>query len=217
MANLTFSQMQDKAIANAFNEGNRSDVQVWLNDYYRRVWGLVDWPFRKPEPASLTVTAGDATPTMPTDIMRVVEVMDNNENPLSEINQEQYDQSGFLDTSATGKPSVYWLDGRQIRFGPIPDGSYTFQIRYERGLTHRNAAGTAVAGPMTLSDDQLFWDGFEYLIIFGARAMGKVLTNNPTWPGDVDQADAMLLDMMAEWFPPGNQPTQYGRDMLGYR
>lgn len=202
--------------SNAFNASDDANIERWLNDYYRRVWGLVDWPFRTPDAVSLAITQNDATPAMPADLIRVVEILDDEETVLAEISQEEYDRFGFSDTASTGKPGFYWMQARQAVLGPIPDANYTYRLRYERGLTHRDVNGAYVAGIMSAATDQLFWDGFEFLVIFGARAMGKKLSNNPTWAQDQDEADAMLLDMMAEWFPSGNTPMQFGRDMLGY-
>jgi hypothetical protein len=215
VANLTWLEIINGVLRHGFNEGDRVYAQAWAADYYRRTWDLVDWPFKTPDLGALTITANDPTPAMPADAARVLEILNDNRDPLMEISQEAFDDAGYSDTGSTGKPHSYWMQGHQPVLGPIPDGAYDYFVRYERGVTHRDNAGAYVAGVPTLDDDYLFWDGYEHVIIFGARAIGKVATYNPTGAEDQNQADAMLLDMMSAWFPPGGAPVTFGRDKLG--
>jgi hypothetical protein len=212
---LTWKQIIDRVLMNAFNESDRIYAKEWATSYYEQTWGLVDWPFKVTELSVLTVTGGDQTPLMPGDMESIIELMDDNHAPLREITQEAFDAGGYSDPNSSGKPGIYWMQGGQVVLGPTPDATYSYYVRYERAVCHRDSAGNIVAGAPTGDSDYLFWDGYEYLIVFGARAMGKLLTNNPTYDGDQERADAMLLDMISRWFPSGNQPLSYGRDRLG--
>ena len=148
MANLTFQEIVNRVLSHAFNEGDRENAKQWVCDYYRRTWDLIDWPFKIPDLAELLVVggrpdAGDAGRPVAGD-----RDPRRQQRPVwARSPRRRSTTTATATRTTTGRPSSYWMNGRQAVLGPVPASDYTFQIRYERGVTHRDAAGNYVAGP----------------------------------------------------------------------
>jgi hypothetical protein len=215
VADLTRAEIRAQVLLHAFNANDVANANTWISQVERRVWGLVDWPFKEVDLTSLTVTANDPTPTLPADYARVTQLLNHQREPLVELDRDQFDERGLSDSDSTGIPSCYTVIGRSIVLGPYPDAGYTFQMRYERLLSHRDSTGAITVGAMDEEDDYPFWTGHELLLVHGARAIGKGIRNDPSQAYDQQEYDAALLDMISDYFPASRGPRRYGRDRLG--
>jgi len=78
-----------------------------------------------------TLTGGDGTLAVPTDLLEVVELRVGSgtgertlaKRPLIDLQQR------YLSIS-TGQPEVFAIDGGLFRFGPIPSSGYAYVLRY---------------------------------------------------------------------------------------
>jgi hypothetical protein len=79
----------------------------------------------------ITTEAGTAVYELPDDLLQIREVKITSLNPLPTLDYltpAQLDTTWILDQ--TGQPFNYTLEGSNIRFGPIPAGEYTVEIKY---------------------------------------------------------------------------------------
>jgi len=89
---------------------------------------------------TVTTTSGTATyETTATDIMQVTEVIDStNYTTLYPISEGKYHEYTQGDTSSTGTPVWWFIDGvgsnsrKNFTLLPTPDGTYTITISYDK-------------------------------------------------------------------------------------
>lgn len=99
-----------------------------------------DWSFREETAADITVTASDATYTIPSDYKRIynVRLTGTNERTLNPIDRRAYDRYRNGDQDATGIPTHYHLyqafDTATITLIPTPSAGDTLSIRYYRTM-----------------------------------------------------------------------------------
>ena len=168
-------------------------VSDWLDSAYSWVYfggtpvdrgPQVRWSFRFPaEPVSLTVTAGNRQPTMPTDFGEVVSLLDDQGVEMDELTDAEFERA-FRDQAIAGgaaRPTTFKVVNRQIVLAPTPDSNYTFNLAYARRLYHFELDGTTiVVGPMT-NDSDLPCFGAEHhlLLVYAATIIGLGLENDP--------------------------------------
>jgi len=90
-----------------------------------------------------TLTAGDGTLAVPTDLVEVVELRSGSgtgattlaKRPLLDLQQR------YLSIS-NGEPEVFAIDGGLFRFGPIPSSAYAYTLRYYQKIPALSATNT---------------------------------------------------------------------------
>jgi hypothetical protein len=215
---MDYNEIVTHVISARFKEGQRSKVQLWVKRRYAAIWALADWPWKLVGPTSLTITAGDNTPTPPSDIGKPRRLYDDDGYPLPLLISESFDDLylyGQLQGS-TGKPQAWKWENGVITVGPVPDAAYTFKLTYDRRVAHRDLNGTVADGTFSLDSDLPIWDNrdFDYALVPGAIATGLKEENDPTWR-DLEDEFAQISNDMREFYLPsastyGN--IQFGRD-----
>lgn len=67
------------------------------------------------------------------------------------------------------------------------------------------------------TDQSVFPEPYDYVLVLGAIATGLKLENDPTWPSMEEEYNDMLAAMIDTLIPPDRAKNlQYGRDELGY-
>lgn len=215
---MTYREIQDEILSLRFNEQRRDPCKNWIGFRYGRIWAAAEWPFKKVEPANLTVTVGDDTPTMPVGFRRALALYNELGDLLAPVEPSAFDDAYRVDAAngVTGVPRDYKIVNQQIVLGPKPSGAYTYTLAYERGPVHFNNVGAVTAGLMSADSDYPIWDAsFHYVLVFGAMSTGLRLENDPTWPAIEDEYKMALMEMANEYLPPDQVGTsQFGRDGL---
>lgn len=187
----------------------------WLKAAYTWVWNAAEWSFKQVDMTSLAVTAGDSTPTMPSDFGTVRRIFDNQGSELRELDPDAFErefQAGII-SGERGNPWAFKVVNRQYTLGPTPSASATFQHSYERRICHLETDGSTItAGFMDEDDDLPLWPVDHHMIlVYHAAMVGHGMNSNPaavTFQGlRDDHFEAMLTDLVAEK-PVGRQ---YGR------
>ena len=192
---MTFEQIQDSVIALRFHEGKRTEVKNWINTAYQKIWNEANWSFKKVRDQNFSITAGDSTPTMPTDLSKVTQITDFNGSPLVYIPDWQYDEA-FAGDTATGVPQYYTVIDRQVHLAPIPSGNSTFKISYKRRLSHVDPVSGVVGGIMVEDGDQPIWAAeYDYVLVLEATIIGQQTEKDPNWRELQPQRDALLISM----------------------
>ncbi len=145
-----------------------------LRAAYVWVWNAANWSFRKIDMGSLTVTSGDATPTMPSDLGTVTDIYDANGTALEELDPDQFDRyfQPSVVLSQRGTPYAYKVVDRQVTLGPTPAATQTFKWSYERRVCHLDSATQLpVAGFMIDDADLPLWPVDHHMILVYHAAM----------------------------------------------
>lgn len=213
---MDYNSTATHVIQARFKEAQRDKVKLWIRRRYSKLWAMADWPWKVVSGATLTVSAGDATPTPPTDIHRPRSVYDENGWPLTLMTTEAFDSYGF--GQYQNVPHAWKWENGVITLGPTPSISATYSLTYERRIAHRNNSDVITDGSMSLDTDMPVWDNreFDYILVPGAIATGLKEENDPTWQALEDEFGDIFNDMREYYLPSvavyGN--LQYGADNL---
>lgn len=136
---MTFKQIQDAVIADAFTETDRANVKVWINTRGAMLWGLDEWAFTKAS-ALVTVTAGSGAVTnMPTDFSTVLDLFRDDGTKLKAYEEYREFANIYLGTnnSSVGVPEAYTVLGEQsLIVGPLSSvASGNYLLAYENAWT----------------------------------------------------------------------------------
>jgi hypothetical protein len=133
--NLTLGDMIASIRNHGFSDSDEATLTALLNDAYEDIWTREGWPFKEAE-ADVSVTAGDDTPTMPTDFGKVIALGDNTNSIELEFwraDELQLETIGAL--TDTGQPLVYYFVGNTLKLYPVPDSAYTLKLKYVKTFT----------------------------------------------------------------------------------
>lgn len=215
---MTYGELQDEVIDLRLKESQRSSVMQWINLRYQFVWGYADWPWKRVGPADLTLTAGDSTPTPPVDFNRPLRLYDHQGSELAWLSPDEFDKEYlYSELSGTrGRPQAFKWVHNQVFVAPVPDAAYTYELVYERKLSHL-VSGAITLGPMDSALDEPIWDSaYHYVLVYGALADGLRLENDPTYP-QIEEQFAVGLQSMLDHYLPTQSPAgnmQFGADTL---
>lgn len=136
MANaITLNDMITEMRNHGFEDLDTATLTSLLNDAYEDVWGREPWPFREGQ-ADVTLTAGTASVTTPSDFGKVASIMvkDMGTN-LEPMRREDIGKQfpGRLDEQ--DQPIWYYFIGNQLYVYPVPDTTYTLTIFYLKDFT----------------------------------------------------------------------------------
>ena len=214
---MTFDDIVDEVILLRFKDGLRTQVQRWVNERYSWVWSASEWPFKYAAPTNLTVTSADNTPTLPSDFGRVMALYNDSGARLTYRTPPEFWEL-YTPVATSAPPIDYTVQDGVLYLGPTPGASATYQIAYERTLSHKNVSGTVVAGLMSADSDTPIWDSrHHYILVMGALSTGMKAMNDPTWQSLETEFSNLFTVMQNDLLPPDRtESVQWGRDMLGY-
>lgn len=92
---------------------------------------------------TLASVAGTSTVALPTGFlaMRRLQVVASPNDGLEYLTPAQMDAE-YNDSTRTGQPKAYTIEGENFRFGPIPDAIYTFNCLYYQKFTALSSNST---------------------------------------------------------------------------
>jgi hypothetical protein len=184
---VIFKALQDELVAGPaprFNETQRAQVKLWLNDRLAELWGLEDWTFRKAA-TTVTVTGGSNIVTAPSDLGIVLGLMRDDGTPIQYVTPETYFRAhlGQQNSTTTDRFTVV---NKQILLDPTPGtGSSSWELYYDKAVTPLVADGDIPAIPSE----------HHYILVHGATATGSVMVNDFTYQF-AEQRWANELDSM---------------------
>lgn len=200
---LNYLTLQDAVLGRRFPAASqRNNAKRWIATAYADVWNAQRadnqlWPFEVVSLSTLTLSAGDSTPTMPADYADTISLFDPLTGyALKRLPTEEIEWMS-VDPNFSGTPYVYGVQNRQIILAPTPTGG-TLRHTYRRRLAHKESDGvTVTAGFFDEDSDYPIWDDYHSILIPRATAIGLLEVNDPTW--ETPQAEyERQLDRMKE-------------------
>lgn len=186
MPSLTYKALQDAVLGRRFPASTqRENSKRWLDTAYADVWNALRgesryWTFEIVFRSTLPVTAGDSTPTLPSDYGDTIALFDESGSELERISPEDFERR-FASTTANEAPYAYTVVDRVLHLGPTPSGSVNYTHTYRRRLSHKANGVTVTAGFMDSDTDAPLWDDHHSVLIPRAMAVGLLELNDPTW------------------------------------
>lgn len=220
---MTFKQLQDEVIGFRFNETQRESVKRWLNIRVSRIWTMADWPWSRVDMASLTINAGDNTPTLPSDLKTPIQMLDELGDEVCELEASEFDYM-YRYSQINGnqsRPCHFKFTNGVLTLGMTPVSSTSFSLSYRRKIYHLDlrysvdGSPAVVVGPMSADSDTPPWDSdWHQLLVPGAMAYGLKLENDPTWEPLEQEFQNGVQDLMEFYLPSlaTTKTLQYGRD-----
>lgn len=181
MSAMTFRQLQDAVLEDAFDESKRGDVKNWIIARHAWVWDLNEWTFRFGT-ASIVFTAGSQlVGSVPSNFRLAIAMYDANGSPLVPVRDIRafFDRYNANLGQSGGAPEAFTVVGDTITVGPAGDGS-TGLLIYEKSK------------PALVNDGDLTGlpDGYDLMLVHGGKAEGFKLGNVPLWQGFDDDFNA---------------------------
>lgn len=127
---MNYTQLQDECLNYGFAPGYRPRFQNWLNEAMHAIARRV-FIREMVTTADTVVAAGTGTIALPTDFVRLQDVINRSDaslQPLAPISQERYD--GLVPQA--GPPVYYTLDAAGVLLFPTPSSTITIRVRYYR-------------------------------------------------------------------------------------
>lgn len=181
-----------------------TNARRWLATAYADVWHAADWTFKRVSRATLAVTAGDETPTMPAAFADAIKLYDDLGNEIPRLSQEVFEQryASSIVAGERSTPDAFAVVDRQIILGPRPVSSANFLLSYRRRLASRTATLAVQAGIMALDTDFPLWDDHHSILIPRAQSIGLVELSDPTWQLAQQQYQLELERMIEDYTTP---------------
>lgn len=179
---MTYVQIQNAVLENAFDESQRADVKNWIQFRHAWLWDMEEWTFRQGGPSVVTFTANSTVASgVPSDFRHAVALFDSLGAWIEPIRDTRefftaYNQN--LPTTST-RPQAYTVMNGQIILSSPGDGS-TGILLYEKSKPALVNDGDTTGLP----------DGYDVALVHGAKAEGFKLTNIPLWQGFDDDFTA---------------------------
>lgn len=184
---LTYKQIVDAVLSNAFAESVRSDAQKWVQGRHSWLWDAEDWTFKYAGPTSVTFTSGSNTVgSLPTDFQAVDALYDANGDELVgyEDAREFWRRYNANLNLGSGTPEAYTVVDSTLYVGPAGDGTSGL-LFYEKTKPSLSLDADTTGLP----------DGYDLALVHGAKAEGFKLNNIPLWDG-FDQDFTAYLNAM---------------------
>lgn len=186
---LTYLQIQNMVLEDAFEEGKRADAKEWIRTAHRKIWDAGEWTFKDATATTVTIVAGVVT--QPSDVADVYALY----NSAGQALEPYYDVRGFYDRynsliGGVGIPEAYCVVGSSLVVGPAASGTLTgWQLSYRRSK------------PILLNDGDLsgFPDAFEMALVYGGKWIGFTLINNPFADDFKQLFDDAVQDLMVSY------------------
>lgn len=168
---MTFKQLQDAVLADAFAEAKRADVKNWLNFRYTWIFDVDEWTFTQGT-ALVTVTSGSqAVTNLPSDFGLAYALYKSDGSPLEPVDYQTFQASYYSTTSPlSGPPEAFTVLGSSILVGPTSNETKAdYSLAYEKTVTPLSAD----------TDVPVIPSGYHLALVHGAKAEGFKLTNVP--------------------------------------
>lgn len=168
----------------------------YLNIWYKKILNDADWIFLQDVDTSIVTTPGVNLYSKPVLIQKILGVyvtVGTSRFKLSQITRSNRDNLGS--STATGRPTHYFLMGDRIFFYCVPDQAYNITIEYI----------TAVTDMEDDTDEPIFDSDFHYLIPLGAASSLKKTSGGSQINEGADLIQEYLagLDRMKQRLLPG--------------
>jgi hypothetical protein len=203
-----------------FDVSQQTSVQRWLDAGYAWVWNAGNWRWRyKTGRTTVAVSAGQATPTLPSDFASV-----GPEGVVSDRYGENLDQYapglfaefyGYeaLNAITMATPEAFSIVNGQLTLGAAPATAQNIYLsNYERRPGWL-AGGVYTPGPAASDTDTPVWDPEHHLVlVHAAVVIGLALENDPTGGGVRDLRDEALRAMLDSYLEDsGGVVAQWGK------
>lgn len=219
---MTRRELVDFVLGYGFKESQRSIAQTAVNFQWSAIWQEHGWTFKDVGPTNLTVTAGDSTPTMPSDFADVTALQDQKGSTLAPLSPDEFDryyQAGVRN-GETGTPEAFKVVNFQLVLGPVPDTTQTFTLSYVRRVGYHPAGDTSqfTVGNMATDADVPAYLPVEHHPWIAIRAARMLMrqTADPSWidlEPEIQETESLVLNALLP--QRGGETTQYGRDSYG--
>lgn len=179
--NLTFKQLQDAVLADAFDESKRADAKNWITFRHAWLWDLAEWTFCF-DTANVVFTANSQiVGSMPADFRIAIALYNALGDPVTPVRDLRtfFDSFNANLASGSGTPGAFTVVGNQIFVGPNGDGSSGLLV-YEKSKPSLVNDGDTTGLP----------DGYDLALVHGGKAEGFKLSNVPLWQGFDDDFTA---------------------------
>jgi hypothetical protein len=169
---MTFVDIVDAVLADAFAESRRLDAQTWVNFRLAWIWDVADWTFADATDA-VTVTSGSQIVSgIAADIAVVYGMWRSDGTPLMPI--ENYSDFAKLyvgtNNTAGGLPEAYTVLGTSVFVGPTSSETNSgYLLSYQKAPT------------LLVNDSDVpgIPAGYHLALVHGGKAEGFKLTNVP--------------------------------------
>ena len=204
---LNFGQVLDAVLTDGLDPNRRGDAQEWVRYRHTILWEYADWSFKYKE-GPITFSSGKQalnTGDYPSDLHSPYAVYDQFGVPLKGYD----DVRQFFDTYNTnnlpleGPPEAYTMIAGVPYIGPLGNGTsglVVYQMDKPSLVNDSDATGLP--------------DGFDLALVYGAKATGYELTNNPLAPTLEQSYMAAIAAMENAWL---DQTLETGEQSGAYR
>lgn len=128
MALRSFLNLQDEVLALGFDAATyRSRVKVWLNEALHRI---ARTSHLDDDAATLTTTADARYVSLPSQVLRIISVVDDQQQFLEPLDLIDFQSRIALAPTASGRPASYVLQQGRMQFFPLPDRAYALVVSY---------------------------------------------------------------------------------------
>lgn len=204
---LTFGQVLDAVCTDGIDPGKRASAQEWVRYRHAAIWNHDDWTF-KYKTGNITFTNGKQvlnSGDYPSDMHAVYSMYDVNGVPLRGYRDARqfFDTYNTLTLPISGPPEAYTMIAGVPYIGPLGDGSQGLVV-YQMEKPSLTADANSTGLP----------DGFDLALVYGAKATGYELTNNPL-AATLEQAYvAAIANLENGWL---DQTLETGEQSGAYR
>lgn len=167
---MTYLEIVNAVLADAFAESKRASAKQWVTFRYNWLWDLEDWTFAKGTDA-VTVTSGSQVVSgVATDFSTALGLYDARGNPLTPVRDYRDFAAMYVgtDNAATGTPEAFTVVGSSIFVGPTSNETSSGYL-----LVHEKIA-TPLVNDGDVPNIPL---GHHLSLVHGAKAEGFKLSN----------------------------------------
>lgn len=172
---LTFGDVLTAVTTDGIDSSSRSDAEEWVRYRHASLWDYADWTF-KYKTGNITYTNGQqalSSADYPSDIHAIYSMYDEYGVPLRAFRDARqfFDTYNSLTLPISGPPEAYTMIAGVPYIGPLGNGTSGIVVYQKEKPSLVND-----------SDSTGLPDGFDLALVFGAKATGYELTNNPLAP-----------------------------------
>jgi hypothetical protein len=185
---VTFKELQDRVLANAFDETERDAVKVAINHRLQQMWDAEAWSFKFSSVACTVVNGNDELQGAPV-FATVDSVFNPDGDALIAITDPREFYLNYVSSSSqeSGDPEAFTVLGGRILLGPVPDADATgYQLLYELPLTLLVGDADVPSVP----------DGYHLALANGAKAQMFADRNIPGFAQQFEGLWASALETM---------------------
>lgn len=205
---MTYLQMQNAVLADAFAESRRADAKTWLQWRHAALWDSRDWTFKYGTSASVSFDGTQTLANIPTDFKEVVALYDENGDQLRMIRSPAafYDLYNPNVSDGSGAAEAFTVVDAAVILGPTPTNTGTGYLVYKKLRPTLSADGDLTGLP----------DGYDLALVHGAKAEGFRLANIPLWQGFEEVFNGAVGVLEAAYLAETDKADQLGAYRPGW-